>query len=87
MGGWGVQEIATYRLIMNKGIKLILKENTTLDVYFSDGKVKRYSVRDKFVLACLDEKDYPEVGPLADVFRKAIISYQNKNENIKGNVL
>ena len=36
---------------MNKGIKLILKENTTLDVYFSDGKVKRYDVlklSDKF---------------------------------------
>ena len=36
---------------MIKGIKVVLKENTLLDVYFSDGSVKRYdvlSLSDKF---------------------------------------
>jgi len=56
-------------------------------IYADDGKVKKYSVRDKFVLACLDEKDYPEVEPLAGVFHKAIINYQNKHEQERKNVL
>jgi cell filamentation protein len=43
-----------------------------------DGKTI-YSVRDKFVLACLDEKDYPEVGPLANVFERAIEKEKEKN--------
>ncbi len=43
-----------------------------------DGKTI-YSVRDKFVLACLDEKDYPEVGPLASVFERAIEKAKEKN--------
>ena len=36
---------------MNKAIKLVLKEETTFDLYFSDGIVKRYdilSLADKF---------------------------------------
>ena len=36
---------------MLKAIKLVLKENTTFDVYFNDGKVKRYDIlklADKF---------------------------------------
>ena len=36
---------------MKKGIKLVLKEGTTLDLYFLDGLVKRYdiiSLADKF---------------------------------------
>lgn len=36
---------------MNKSIKLVLKENTTFDLYFLDGTVKRYdilSLADKF---------------------------------------
>lgn len=56
-------------------------------VYGDNGSVRKFSVRDKFVLACLDEKDYPEVEPLAAVFKKAIIEYKNKNEQIKGIVL
>jgi len=41
-------------------------------VYTEDGKVRSYSIRDKFVLASLDEKDYPEVEHLARVFEYAI---------------
>ena len=39
------------RTIVNKAIKLILKEKTTFDLYFLDGTVKRYdilSLADKF---------------------------------------
>ena len=43
------------------------------------GKVTQHSVRDKFVLACLDEKDYPEVQYLANVFERAIANYGEKN--------
>lgn len=44
-----------------------------------NGKVINYSVRDRFVLASLDDDHYPEVGPLASLFKAAMISY---NENI-----
>jgi cell filamentation protein len=37
-----------------------------------------YSIRDKFVLACLDEKDYPEVEHLAKVFEIAIKTEDKK---------
>ena len=47
-----------------------------------DGKTI-YSVRDKFVLACLDEKDYPEVQYLANVFERAIAKY-NEDKTVKG---
>lgn len=43
---------------------------------YSDGRVSKYSVRDKFVLACLDEDDYPEVEHLAKVFENAINNYK-----------
>ena len=36
------------------------------------GKVKRWSVRDKFVLAALDEKDYPELEGLENIIKKSI---------------
>ena len=36
------------------------------------GKVKRWSVRDKFVLAALDEKDYPEPEGLERIIKKSI---------------
>lgn len=45
-----------------------------------DNRVKQYSVRDKFVLASLDEKDYPEVEHLAKVFEQAIAN--NKGYDI-----
>lgn len=36
------------------------------------GKVKRYSIRDKFVLAALDTKDYPEPEALQDLLRQSM---------------
>lgn len=36
------------------------------------GKIKRWSVRDKFVLAALDEKDYPEPEGLENIIKKSI---------------
>ena len=38
----------------------------------SNGKIKRYSIRDKFVLAALDEKDYPEPEHLETLIRQSI---------------
>ena len=46
--------------------------------YMKDGRPLP-NIRDKFVLACLDEKDYPEVEHLAKVFETAI----KIEENIK----
>ena len=51
-------------------------------IYDDEGRIRRYSVRDKFVLASLDEKDYPEVEHLAMVFEVAIRKY---SEIHKGN--
>lgn len=46
------------------------------------GKVKRWCIRDKFVLAALDEKDYPEPEALEAVIKKAIINEgKTKKEN------
>ena len=50
---------------------------------YTDGKVLKCSIRDKFVLACLDEEDCPEVDHLAKVFEKAINKYK-ENNNSKG---
>lgn len=41
-------------------------------------KVIDYSIRDKFVLACLDEKDKPEVEHLANAFKEAINNCKSK---------
>lgn len=49
--------------------------------YYEDGRVKKYSIRDKFALACLDDKDYPEVEPLGAIFYKAMKDYQNSKES------
>lgn len=43
---------------------------------YKDEKVIRYSLRDKFVVASLDDKDYPEVKPLSKVYQKAINNYR-----------
>ena len=55
--------------------------------YDDNGNITKYNVRDKFVLACLDEKDYPEVGHLASVFYQAIVNYNEKHEQNKKSVL
>lgn len=49
--------------------------NNLMRVY-KDDKIVRYSIRDKFVLASLDDKDYPEVQALAKVYKKALNNYR-----------
>lgn len=44
---------------MKKGIKLVLKEGTTFDLYFLDGVVKRYDI-----LSLADK--YPQLNALKD---------------------
>ena len=49
--------------------------NTFLDNLariYNEESVRRYSIRDKFVLASLDDRDYPEVEPLSKIYQKAI---------------
>ena len=46
--------------------------------YNENGRVIDVSIRDKFALACLDEKDYPEVQHLARVFEQAIKAYDSE---------
>ena len=53
--------------------------NNLARTYSEDGKAY-CNVRDKFVLACLDQKDYPEVEHLARLFETAI---KNVNDNVK----
>ena len=43
---------------------------------YKNNKLVKYSLRDKFVLASLDDKDYPEVKPLSKVYQKAINNYR-----------
>lgn len=44
---------------MRKAIKLVLREKATLDVYFLDGRVKRYNI-----LSLADK--YPQLNELSD---------------------
>ena len=46
-----------------------------------NGKVINYSIRDKLVLASLDDKDYPEPEHLELVIKKAMISGIKKKED------
>ena len=53
--------------------------NTFLDNLtriYNEESVRRYSIRDKFVLASLDDRDYPEVEPLSKIYQKAINNYR-----------
>lgn len=45
--------------------------------YREDGKVGRHSIRDKFVIASLEEENLPEVKPLASIFERAMHNYQD----------
>lgn len=47
------------------------------------GKVKTYSVRDKFVLASLEEENHPEVCYLANLFRSSFICKDNVKIDVK----
>lgn len=44
------------------------------------GNERTYSVRDLFVFAALDEKDYPEPERLANLIKRAILSAKEKEE-------
>ena len=55
--------------------------------YTEDGRITRYSVRDKFVLASLDDKDYPEVIHLAGVFEKAIEKQKEETSQNRRNTI
>lgn len=49
-----------------------------------NGRVTQYSVRDKFVLAALDEKDYPEYEHLQAIFKKSMeIGIKNQIGNLQ----
>lgn len=43
-----------------------------------EGKITRFSIRDKFVLAALDKKDYPEPEHLQSLLKQSISSGINK---------
>jgi len=67
----------SYLFVKEYGFKMDM--NTFLEnlsrIYGKES-VKRYSIRDKFVLASLDDRDYPEVKPLAKVYKKALNNYR-----------
>lgn len=48
--------------------------------YDEQGEITQYSLRDKFVLAALDEQDYPEPEHLAKLFEDSIIEKRNEKE-------
>ena len=47
--------------------------------YDENGRITSYNIRDKFVLASLDDKDYPEVEHLASVFEKSMNNYKKED--------
>lgn len=50
--------------------------------YNHSGVIQKYSIRDKFVLACLDEKDYPEPEALTSIYLEAMSNYIPKDDDI-----
>ncbi len=51
------------------------------------GEVKRYSIRDKFVLAALDEKDYPEPEHLQLLIKQSILAGIKKEKEMQAKLL
>lgn len=51
----------------------IILDNLTRQIG-DNGKITRYSIRDKFVLAALDKKDYPEPEHLQFLLKHSIVS-------------
>lgn len=52
------------------------------------GRIQRHSIRDKFVLAALDKKDYPEPEHLQLLIKQSILSgikkeQESKSRNLK----
>ena len=56
-----------------------LLDNLTREIN-EDGRIRRYSIRDKFVLAALDDKDYPEPEHLAKLLEIAIEKGKEKEK-------
>ena len=52
-----------------------------------NGKIRRYSIRDKFVLAALDKKDYPEPEHLTALIKTAIQKGISQEKQRQGNIL
>lgn len=55
----------------------IILDNLTRKID-DNGKITRYSIRDKFVLAALDKKDYPEPEHLQSLLKFSIVSGTSK---------
>lgn len=53
----------------------------------NDGRIVRYSVRDKFVLAALDEKYYPEPQHLEAIIKQGILKGINKKISSLNNII
>ena len=71
----------------NKGINFDIStilENLTRKYDKQTNKIVQYSVRDKFVLAALDDRDCPEYEHLQLIIKQAI---ETKDENKKNNIL
>lgn len=51
------------------------------------GDVKRYSIRDKFVLAALDDKDYPEPEHLQALIKRSILAGIKKEKEKQATLL
>lgn len=52
-----------------------------------NGRITQYSIRDKFVLAALDKKDYPEPEHLTSVIKKSIVSGVSEKIDILSTLL
>ncbi len=66
-----------YRFAKEHGVDLDMAKILgvlTRKVDKDTGRIKQYSVRDKFVIAALDEKDLPEPEHLERLFRSAILT-------------
>lgn len=74
----------SYLYAKNHGFPLDIKIFTEnlFRKYNSNGSVARYSIRDKFVLASLDDKDFPEIEPLAKVFEEAMMNYEIEDKRL-----
>ena len=66
-------------------IGILLEQLTRLVT--PNGDVKRYSIRDKFVLAALDKKDYPEPEHLQILIKQSILSGIRKEKEEQSKLL
>ena len=66
-------------------IGILLEQHA--NVITPNGDVKRYSIRDKFVLAALDKKDYPEPEHLQILIKQSILSGIRKEKEKQSKLL